>query len=127
MAWNKKRRTPGKNRYYSLSKKLRRESKINDEFEAMVNNLSLEEIIGLKLELASRHFGGKMYGIPIWHSLKNIVQDAILKYTMSATRTKKEASRFLGLTPADLNKLLKKYDVENYFEKNDKNELTSEL
>ena len=48
--WKKKKKLSGKNRYYSLKKKLRRENKITDEFEVMLNSLSLEEVIGLKLE-----------------------------------------------------------------------------
>ena len=36
----------GKNQYYSLSKKLRREGKSSEEFEILFNNLSLEEVIG---------------------------------------------------------------------------------
>ena len=54
MSWKKQRSLQGKNRYYSLSKKLRRENKSNDEFEVMISQLTLEELIGLKLELASK-------------------------------------------------------------------------
>ena len=53
----KKKRNQGKNKYYSLSNKLRKDNKSHDEFEVMLNNLSLEEIIGLKLELAARSVG----------------------------------------------------------------------
>ena len=116
MNW-KKRKWHGKNERYSLSKKLKREEKTTEEFEIMLNQLSLEEVIGLKLELASRVFGGKPYGLPIWHSMKDIVNDAVLKYALSACRTKREAARFLGLKPQNLNNVLKKYDVENFFEK----------
>ena len=41
-------------KYFSISKKLKRERRITEEFEVMLNNLSLEEIIALKLELASK-------------------------------------------------------------------------
>ena len=116
MSWKRKRKNIGKNQNHSLSRKLRKENKNTEEFEIMLNNLSLEEAIGLKLELASRHFNSKMYGIPIWYSLKNIIQDAVLKYAYSSTKSKKEGARLLGITPAEFNKLLKKYDIENYFE-----------
>ena len=120
MNW-KKRKWYGKNERYSLSKKLKREEKTTEEFEIMLNQLSLEEVIGLKLELASKVFGGKSYGIPIWYSMKDIVNDAVLKYALSACRTKREAARFLGLKPQNLNNILKKYDVESFFEKELKN------
>jgi hypothetical protein len=107
----------GKNQYYSLSKKLRREGKSSEEFEILFNNLSLEEVIGLKLELASK-FGlkGKLYGTPIWSSCTRIVRDALLKYALSAAKSKREAARFLGLRESNFTKLIKQYKTENYFE-----------
>ena len=39
----------------------------------------------------------------------------LLKYVYSAARTKGEMASFLGLDRAFLKKLLKKYDVANYF------------
>jgi hypothetical protein len=118
MTWNKKE-FRGKNNRYSLVKKLRANNKSTEEFEVMLNNLSLEEIIGLKLELASKVFGGKSYGLPIWKSMKEIVQDAVLKYTLSACKSKREAARFLGLRHQNFNKLIKKYETETFFEDND--------
>ena len=113
----KKNKNSGRNRYYSLSNKLRKEGKSSEEFEILFNNLSLEEVIGLKLELASK-FGlrGKMYGLPIWYSLRTIVKDAVLKYAVSATRSKREAARFLGLHEQSFNILLRKHKVDSYFE-----------
>jgi len=113
----KKNKNIGRNHYYSLSNKLRKEGKTSEEFEILFNNLSLEEVIGLKLELASK-FGlrGKMYGLPIWYSLRTIVKDAVLKYAVSATRSKREAARFLGLHEQSLNILLRKHKVDKYFE-----------
>ena len=113
----KKHKNDGRNRYYSLSNKLRKDGKSSEEFEILFNNLSLEEVIGLKLELASK-FGlrGKMYGLPIWYSLRTIVKDAVLKYAVSATRSKREAARFLGLHEQSLNILLRKHKVDKYFE-----------
>ena len=54
MSWKKKKRVQGKNKNHSLSKKLKQDKKITEEFEVMMNNLSLEELIGLKLELAAK-------------------------------------------------------------------------
>ena len=116
----KKRNQYGKNQHYSVVSKLKKEKKITEEFEVMLNSLSLEEIIAIKLELASRVFGGKSYGLPIWKSMGEIVQDAVLKYALSACRTKKEAARFLGLKHQNFNKIIKKYNTESFFEKNNK-------
>ena len=37
---------------------------------------------------------------------------------MSATRTKAESMRFLGLNVSMYRKLLKKYEIDSYFEEN---------
>jgi uncharacterized membrane-anchored protein len=114
----KKLRSDGRNRDYSISNKLRKDGKSSEEFEMIFNNLSLEEVIGLKLELASKSaFKGKLYGLPLWYSVPNIVKDAILKYAVSATRSKREAARFLGLNEIILKNLIKKHKIDNYFEK----------
>ena len=115
MSWKKQRRIQGRNKYYSLSKKLRREKRSNDQFEVMLSQLTLEEVIGLKLELASKVLGGRLYGLPIWSSMHAIVQDAVLKWVYSASRTKQEAMRFLGVNQAKFFELTKKYKVDNYF------------
>ena len=113
-----KKRNEGRNRYYSISNKLRKDGKSSEEFEILFNNLSLEEVIGLKLELASKSsFNGKLYGVPIWYSIPSIVKDAVLKYALSATRSKREAARFLGLNELAMKKNINKYRIDNYFEK----------
>jgi hypothetical protein len=123
MSWKPKKRRTGKNRYYSMARKLRREGKSTVEFEVMLNNLSLEDLIALKLELASKVAGSKLYGFKLWHSIPDLVRDAMLKYAMSATRTKNEAQRFLGIDSLNYKKMLKKYQTESFFEEK---ELTEE-
>ena len=82
----------------------------------MLNNLSLEEVIGLKMEIASKPVNNRLYGLPVWKNLTNLVKDAIFKYAYSATRTQMEAMRFLGLRAKDFHRLKKKYNPVSYFE-----------
>jgi hypothetical protein len=118
MSWKRKRIHLGKNKNYSLSNKLRRESRISESFEVTLANLTLEEVIGLKLELSSQSVGNRLYGFPLWYAMPYIAKDALLKYAFSATKTKGEAMRFLGLRPKDFKELNKKYEIESYFEEN---------
>ena len=118
MSWKRKKLRKGRNTHYSLSKKLRQEKRSNDEFETMLSNLTLEEVIGLKLELSTKPVNNRLYGFPLWFNLTDIVRDAIFKYAYSATRTQVEAMRFLGLRPARFQKLKKKYNPISYFEIN---------
>jgi len=116
MSWKRKKISKGRNTYYSLSKKLRQEKKTNNEFETMLCNLSLEEVIGLKMELLSKPVNNRLYGLPVWKNLTDVVKDAILKYAYSSTRTQMEAMRFLGLTADHFQSLKKRYDPVSYFE-----------
>ena len=113
--WKRKKNYNGKNKNYSITNKLRKERKSNDEFEIMLNNLSLEEVIALKLELATKNISNRMYGIPIWGNLLHIVQDAVFKYALSATRTQAEAMRMVGLKEVNLHELNKKFKPQDYF------------
>jgi transcriptional regulator of acetoin/glycerol metabolism len=112
--WYTKRRKSIYNNI-SLSKLLRREKKTTKEFEVLLSGLTLEEIIALKLELTSNSIGGKLYGLPIIHALPRISQEAALMYSMSAAATKMEAARFLGLSRSNFRKLIKKFNLDEYF------------
>jgi hypothetical protein len=120
MSWKRKRERKGRNAYYSIAKKLRKERRSNEEFEVMLAGLSLEEVIALKLELASKPVNNRLYGLPIWSALPYIARDAAFKFAYSATRSHKEAMRFLGMTPLYFKKLKWKYDPVSYFTENDK-------
>tara|TARA_R100001015_G_C4612738_1_gene168290 strand:+ start:1149 stop:1517 length:369 start_codon:yes stop_codon:yes gene_type:complete len=113
--WKRRKNYNGKNKKYSIIQYLRNKKKSSRDFEIMLSNLSLEEIIALKLELSTTTVANRLYGIPLWKNLQNIVQDAILKYAFSATRTKQEAMRFLGLKESHFHQLVKKYKPSDYF------------
>ena len=116
MPWTKKRRTYAKKKQYSVIGKLEREEKIDDRFQLTMNRLTLEEIIAVKLELTAKSCGGSIYGLPIWHSIPHIVKDACLKFAMSATRTKLEAARFLGISVHDFKIYWDKFKPRHYFD-----------
>ena len=101
---------------YSISNHLRNNNRSSDEFEIALNALSLEEVIALKLELSSRMLNSKMYGFNLWKNLSSLIKDSVLKYALSATKSKKDASRYLGINLRTLNNLVKKHKIENYFE-----------
>lgn len=111
--WKKKlREYKGRNYSYSLRKKLRREKKTSDDFETMVHNLSLEELIGLKLELAASHINNRLYNFPIYKSLRYIVKEACLHFALSSTRTFGDAASFLGMREGELHKEVDKFKID---------------
>ncbi len=96
----------------SIIKKLRAENRSNDEFEIFVSQLTLEELIWLKLELSAKLFAdNKFYGFPLWHSFPNIVRESLIKFAIFATSTKPEAARFLGVNVHYLEKIIKKFNI----------------
>lgn len=82
----------------------------------MLNNISLEELIALKLESSSKLIKNKRYFcFPIYRTLDHIVKDAIIKFALSSTRSILDASMFLGITNRTLFKVIKQYNIDQYF------------
>ena len=106
----------GRNQNYSIARKLRKQKKTSIEFEIMLNNLTIEELIALKLEMAAKPLRGKLYGFKIWDAVENMFRDAVFKFAVSATTSKKDAMRLLGISSSNFNKLYKKYEIDDYFE-----------
>ena len=116
MSWKRRKTHTGKNKNYSISRKLKQEGRTNETFEITLAKLTLEEVIALKLQLSSQPVGNRLYGFPLWYAMPYIVKDAVLKYAYSATKTKGEAMRFLGLKPKDFKNLSKKYNLISHLD-----------
>jgi hypothetical protein len=106
-----------KTKHKSVLNKLRDNNLVSDDLIVLINIMSLEDIIALKLELSSKIVKNRFYGFDIWRNSKYIVQEAILKFAISATESKKDAARFLGLNYHSFLKLTKKYEIQKYFDK----------
>ena len=122
MPWKNKRDKKPYTKYskYSIINKLKSEKKITDIVLNNINNISLEDLIAIKLELSTRYLYGKFYGIPIWRLTRHAVTDALLKTALSIARTKKEAARFLGVDYMEFNRYIKKYNTISFFEDTEK-------
>tara|TARA_X000001388_G_C2232683_1_gene123820 strand:- start:3399 stop:3791 length:393 start_codon:yes stop_codon:yes gene_type:complete len=113
VSWKKKlREYKGKNYNYSLRNKLKKQKKITDDFEVMLSTLTLEEIIGLRLELASLYINNKLYNFPIYKSIRYITKEAVLNFALSSTRSMKDAASLLGIREDDLKKEVKKFEID---------------
>ena len=99
----------------SIITKLKDQSKLNDSLLVLISNLTLEDLIAIKLELSCDLLNNRLYGFDIWHRSSYIIKEAILKFAISATKSKKDAARFLGLTYQEFVRISKKYKVERYF------------
>ena len=100
----------------SFSRKLRDHGKSNEAFEIMLSALTLEEIIGLKLECSSRLTNGKMYGFNLWSNIVGITKEAVYNAVISVAKTNKEATRILGINEQTFKGLKKKYKIREEYD-----------
>ena len=100
----------------SFSDKLRKEGKSNEAFEVMLSAMTLEELIGLKLECSSRLTNGKLYGFNLWSNTVALVKEALFNSVISIASTNKEATRILGVTDETLKVLKKKYRIKKEYD-----------
>ena len=88
---------------------------LQDDLLVNINKLSLEDLIAVKLELSANNINNRLYGFDLWRQSNNIIKEALLKFAMSTTNSKKDAARFLGLTYTEFGRVLKKFKVKEYF------------
>tara|TARA_Y100000813_G_C23902353_1_gene230239 strand:+ start:228 stop:554 length:327 start_codon:yes stop_codon:yes gene_type:complete len=96
----------------SIINSLKDQLLLTDETLIAINSISLEDLIAVKFELACQHLNNRLYGFDIWRNSTYIVKDAILKFAISTTKSKKDAARFLGLTYGDFKSACKKFKID---------------
>ena len=84
---------------------------LDDKTLVTINSLSLEDLIAVKLELSSKNLNNRLYGFDIWRRIPYIVKDSLLKYSLSASNTKKDGARLLGLTYVEYMKHIRDFDT----------------
>ena len=102
----------------STIKNLKDQNKINDNILSHINSLSIEDLIAIKFELSANHMNNRLYGFDIWRNSGYIIKEALLKFAISTTSSKKDAARFLGITPQEFQKTCRIYKIDDYFKEN---------
>ena len=97
---------------------MKKKKRVDDQFLSILSTLSIEEIISLKLELSAKLIKHKFYNFPIWRSLPSICKDATLRFVLSASQSKRDGARMLGIDIREFDKLLKRYNTEKLFNNN---------
>ena len=96
----------------SIITNLKDQGLLTDQSLVNINAISLEDLIAVKLELACNHINNRLYGFDIWRALPVITKEAAIKFAISATHSKKDAARFLGLTYFEFLNIYKKYEID---------------
>ena len=99
----------------STIKYLKERNKITEQTLVCINSLSLEDLLAVKFELSADQINNRLYGFDIWRAMPHIVKEATLKFAISTTQSKKDASRFLGLTYLEFLNICKKYKINHFF------------
>jgi len=99
----------------SIINKLKNQNKITDQLLVKINQLSIEDLIAIKFELSAGHINNRLYGFNLWQKSNNIIKEALLKFAISTTNSKKDAARFLGLSYVEFKRVLTVYKVKDYF------------
>ena len=110
----KKRRS--KYKHKSIINKLLNNNIINESNLTFIDSLSLEDLIAVKLELSARYINNKLYAFNLLSNTNRLVKEAIIKFAISATQSKMDAARFLGIDYEGLRKLVNEYDLQDYFD-----------
>jgi hypothetical protein len=82
----------------------------------MLNNLTLEELIALKLEVSLRSVGYGLYGLPLKMQIKNIATEAVVTACLSLTENRYEAAALCGMARKTFDKFTWKIDAKDWFE-----------
>jgi len=85
---------------------------ISNELLVLISNLTLEDLIAIKIELTASNLKNKMYGLLLWKKMPNITKEALLRVADSITTSKNEGARFLGLDLENYLMFRKKYDIK---------------
>jgi hypothetical protein len=75
----------------------------------MLNRLTLEELVALKLELSTKTANTPLYNMPIRKNIHHIVNYACIWFAISSTFTMEEAAAMLGMQQFNFFNMLKKY------------------
>lgn len=95
----------------SVLNQLREQKLLSDSSIKQLSTIGLEQLIAVKLELATMAMKGHYFGFSIFENLKYVVEYAMLKHAISCCEDTKELKRFLHISENKLSSLLKKYDL----------------
>jgi len=95
------------NNIYSLTQK----GILSNELLVLISNMTLEDLIAIKIELSSSHLKNRLFGLDIWKKIDYITKEALMRVAISCTKSNSEAARFLGITLNDYRLKLQKFNM----------------
>ena len=99
------------NKNYNLKNKLLKEKKIDKQFLEKLRFITLEELITLKLLVSAEALKGKLYNFPFLKYSYEICKEAVVRFALTMSNNRKEASLMLGMKKVDFINYIKEYDL----------------
>jgi hypothetical protein len=103
------------NKNYNLKNKLLKDNKIDKDFLEKLRFITLEELITLKLLVSCESLKGKIYNFPFLKFSSEICKEAVVRFALSMSNNRREASLILGMKKADFIHYIKEYDLIEEF------------
>jgi hypothetical protein len=104
-------------------KRLREKNRVNEKLEVLISELSLEDLITLKLEISSKGLNNKLFGLPFWRNIDFIVKDSLIKFAVNRTNSIREAGALLGIRPSLVKTFIYKYGLSDDFSEKEQEEV----
>ncbi len=105
------------NKSYNLKNKLLKENKVDFNFLEKLNFITLEELITLKLLISTEGLSGKLYNFPFLKYSYEICKEAVVRFALSKSNNKREASLIMGMKKADFIQYVKDYELLEEYRK----------
>ena len=93
----------------SFTSELREEGRIDSHFLDKISDLTIEELIAIKLEHSAKLMSGKLYNFPLWYTLPYMVRDALMNFVDRNCKTKMDMSNVLGIPYSEFQQIYRKY------------------
>ena len=101
-------------------KRLRKEKKINENLEILISEISLEDLITLKLEISSKNLNNRIFGPLFLKNIEMMVKDSIIKFAVNRTHSIREAAAMLGTRSSLIKTFIYKYGLGSDFSEKQK-------
>ena len=103
------------NKNYNLKNKLLKENKIDKQFLEKLRFITLEELITLKLLVSCEGLKGKLYNFPFLKYSYEICKESVVRFALSMSSNRREASLILGMKKAEFINYIKEYGILEEF------------
>ena len=95
----------------TISNYLRHKNKSNEAFEHMVNALTIEELLALKIELATKTSNTPLVFMPLFKNCNHIIRECLGLVAVIMAGNIQGAAEILGISNTRMEAIARKYSI----------------